>query len=265
VSTDDDLGSARDSAMEAEFDTVAAWTEEAVRALGLDHAIPAGCRGSGSPADLAWIAGGLDLHGDQRFLDSGAGLGGPAAWLCEHLEGRWSGRPVLTEPMVHAAQSARRLFGFPVAAAASEDLPIATASVDAAWSLGVLCVTAERARMLAQLRRVLVPGGRLGLLVLLHAGRPLPEEPEGNDFPTRDELEGQIVEAGFRVDDEVDAARLPGPPIAWSERADRVEEYIARHHRDHPAWQQAAEQDRIIGRLMGERLITMRLLRTTAV
>jgi len=265
VSSDDDLGSARDSAMEAEFDTVAAWTEEAVRALGHDHAIPAGCRGSGSPADLAWIAGGLDLHADQRFLDSGAGLGGPAAWLSEHLEGRWSGRPVLAEPMVHAAQSARRLFGFPVAAAASEDLPIVTGSVDAAWSLGVLCVTAERARMLAELRRVLVPGGRLGLLVLLHAGRPLPEEPEGNDFPTREELEGQIVEAGFRVDDEVDAARLPGAPIAWSERADRVEEYIARHHRDHPAWQQAAEQDRIIGRLMGERFITMHLLRTRAV
>ena len=88
--------------------------------------------------------------------------------------------------------------------------------------------------MLAELRRVLVAGGRLGLLVLLHAGEPLPEEPEGNDFPTRDELEAQIVDAGFRVDDEVDAARLPGAPTAWSERADRVEEYIARHHRDHP-------------------------------
>ena len=35
-------------AMEAEFDTVAGWTEEAVRALGAETAIPAGCRGSGS-------------------------------------------------------------------------------------------------------------------------------------------------------------------------------------------------------------------------
>jgi SAM-dependent methyltransferase len=253
------------SAMEAEFDTVAAWTEEAVQALGHDHAIPAACRGSGSPADLAWLAGGLDLRADQRFLDAGAGLGGPAAWLAEHLEGRCSGRPVLTEPMLHAARSSRRLFGFPVAAAASEALPVASASLDAAWSLGVLCVTAERVRMLAELRRVLAPGGRLALLVLLHAGTPLPEEPEGNDFPTRAELDAQLADAGFRVDDEIDAARLPDAPTAWRERADRVEDHIARHHRDHPAWHQAAEQDRIIGRLMGERYITMQLLRTTAI
>ena len=33
-------------AMEAEFDVVAAWTQEAVDRLGPDHAIPAGCRGS---------------------------------------------------------------------------------------------------------------------------------------------------------------------------------------------------------------------------
>ncbi len=73
------------SAMEAEFDTVAEWTEQAVRELGRGYAIPAACRGSGSPADLAWLAERLDLRGDDRFLDAGGGLGGPAAWLHEHL------------------------------------------------------------------------------------------------------------------------------------------------------------------------------------
>ncbi|PVZ14192.1 class I SAM-dependent methyltransferase [Actinomycetospora cinnamomea] len=254
-----------DSAMEAEFDTVAAWTEQAVADLGRDHAVPAACRGSGSPADLAWLARGLDLRGDARFLDAGAGLGGPAAWLVDHLGGRWTGRPLLTEPMIHAARSARRLFGFPTVAAVSEALPLPSASVDVAWSLGVLCVTPSRPQVLGELRRVLVPGGRLGLLVLQHGGTPLPEQPEGNDFPTHDELAAQLADAGFRVDEEVDAARLPGAPAGWDERADRVDDHVRRHHREHPAHRQAEEQQRVMGRLLGERLVTTQLLVTTAV
>jgi SAM-dependent methyltransferase len=252
------------SAMEAEFDTVAAWTEEAVQALGRDHAIPAACRGSGSPADLAWLARGLDLRGDETFLDAGAGLGGPAAWLAEHVADRWHGRPVLTEPMVHAAASSRRLFGFPTVAAVTEALPLATASVDVAWSLGVLCVTRSRPEMLAELRRVLRPGGRLGLLVLQRGDAPLPEQPEGNDFPTREELDALLPEAGFTVVDEVDAARLPAAPPGWGERADRVEEHLRRHHGDHPAWRAAQAQEQVMGRLLGERWVTTRLLRATS-
>jgi SAM-dependent methyltransferase len=252
VSPEDDR--APDTAMEAEFDTVAAWTEEAIAALGADHAIPAACRGSGSPADLAWLARGFAV-----------GLGGPAAWLVEHLEGRWAGRPLLAEPMVHAARSAHRLFGFPTVAAVTEALPLPAASVDVAWSLGVLCVTPSRPQMLAELRRVLVPGGRLGLLVLQQCDAPLPEQPEGNDFPTHDALAAQLADAGFRVDDEIDAARLPGAPAGWDERADRVAEHVRRHHGDHPAHRQADEQGRIMGRLLGERLVTTQLLLTTAV
>ena len=68
-------------AMEAEFGTVAGWTEEAVRALGPGSAVPAGCRGSGSEGALRWLADRLELRPGSRVLDSGAGVGGPAAWL----------------------------------------------------------------------------------------------------------------------------------------------------------------------------------------
>ena len=55
--------------MEAEFDTVAAWTEQAIDELGRPYALPAACRGSGSPAELAWLAHGLALGGEDRFVD----------------------------------------------------------------------------------------------------------------------------------------------------------------------------------------------------
>ena len=253
------------SAMEAEFDTVAGWTEEAVRELGADHAIPAACRGSGSPADLQWLADGLGLRGDDRFLDAGAGLGGPAAWLREH-DDHWRGTPVLVDPMIHAAASSRRLFGFPAVAAWSQQLPIRTAGVDAAWALGVLCTTSERADLLAELRRVLKPGGRLALLVLVAAVDPLPaDRPDGNDFPTADELRAQVHDAGFRISDEIDASTLPDAPADWTARADRVDEIVERDHGDDPAFRTAQQQSQAMGRLLGERQVVTTLLQATAV
>src|SRR3954451_20305898 len=75
------MSSLESDAMEAEFDTVAGWTEEAVRALGPEHAVPAGCRGSGSEGALRWLADRLELRPGTRLLDSGAGVGCPAGWL----------------------------------------------------------------------------------------------------------------------------------------------------------------------------------------
>ena len=45
----------------AEFDTVAEWTAEVAADLGSAYHIPAGCRGSGTPAALDWLVGHLDL------------------------------------------------------------------------------------------------------------------------------------------------------------------------------------------------------------
>lgn len=251
--------------LEAEFDTVAAWTEQAVAELGAEYAIPAACRGSGSPADLAWLAEGLDLHGDARFLDAGSGLGGPAAWLAEHLGDAWTGRALLAEPMTHAAAAGRRLFGLPSVAAWSEELPVADAAVDAAWCLGVLCTTTAKRDLLAALHRALRPGGRLGLLVLVAVSDPLPEVPEGNDFPTVESLHADLAASGFRVDAEIDAATLPDAPDDWDAKADRVEEVVTRDHRDHPAWREADDQQTVMGRLIGGRHVVTRLLRTTRV
>ena len=62
-------------AMQAEFDTVAEWTAEVAVELGPVYHVPAGCRGSGSPAALDWLLDQMHLVEGDLLLDCGAGVG----------------------------------------------------------------------------------------------------------------------------------------------------------------------------------------------
>jgi SAM-dependent methyltransferase len=151
--------------------------------------------------------------------------------------------------MVAAAGAGARLFGLPAVAAVGQALPFADATFDAAWCLGVLCTTSDKAGALNELRRVLRTGGRLGLLVFV-ADAPLPPPlPEGNEFPTEPELLGLLEAAGFAVEVSADADLDDSPP-EWSERADAVEAEVARRHGADPAFREAGEQSRRVGRLL---------------
>lgn len=232
-----------DAPMEAEFDTVASWTQRVVDDLGAEFAIPAACRGSGAASWLEWIAEGLKLKAGDAFLDAGAGLGGPAAWLRE----RRALAPVLAEPMVGACVGALQLFGLPTVAAWSERLPFRDDTFDAVWLLGVLCTTEEKVALLAELRRVLKPDGRLGLLVLVQMAPQLSEAPEGNAFPTPASLMKDLSEAGFVVDAHIETSQLPDPDEEWRSRIQQVDEALEDRYGDRPAWQTAQEQARRIG------------------
>lgn len=242
--------------MEAEFDTVAGWTEEVISDLGQDSAIPAACRGSASPAALGWLAEHLDLRADMTFLDSGAGLGGPAAWLRrEH-----GVTPFLSDPMVGACASAYRLFGMPTVAAWSETLPFAAGAFSAAWCLGVLCTTTEQESVLRELQRVLVPAGRLGLLVFVRETDDLPDVPEGNHFPSGARLARLLEEAEFSVLAERTTDGLPAPPQEWTRVEEAVEDELRRRHGNDPVWRQAQRQQETLGPLLRDGLVTARLL-----
>jgi SAM-dependent methyltransferase len=234
-------------AMEAEFDTVAGWTEEAVRALGPEYAVPAGCRGTGSEGALRWLADRLELDPGTRMLDSGAGVGGPAGWLAAER----GLRPVCAEPMAAAVRASRRLFGLPSVVALGQQLPFADASFDAAWCLGVLCTTSDKAEALGELRRVLRPGARLGLLVFVADGPLPPPLPEGNEFPSEAELRDLLTDAGFALG-ETGTADLGDSSEEWTERAGAVEAEIARRHGGDPAFEQAEENSRRVGRLLSK-------------
>lgn len=233
------------SKMDDEFDVVAAWTEEAARALGPGHAVPAGCRGSGSTGSLRWLADRLELRPGTRLVDSGAGVGGPAAWLA----GERQVQPVCVEPMVGAVLASRRLFGLPTVLGDAQALPLADGTAEAAWCLGVLCTLPDKAAALGELHRVLGPGGRLGLLVFVQT-RPLRSPaPDGNAFPTAEELDTLLVGAGFAVGDRAVADLHDNPP-GWAAAVDAVEAEVARRHGDDPRWARSDEQSGRMGTLV---------------
>jgi SAM-dependent methyltransferase len=234
-------------AMEAEFDTVAGWTEEAVRALGPEYAIPAGCRGSGSEGALRWLADRLEPRPDSRVLDAGAGVGGPAAWLAAER----GVRPVCAEPMEAAVRASRRLFGLSSVVAMGQQLPFADASFDAAECLGVLDTTSDKPGALAELRRVLADGGRLGLLVFVADGPLTAPAPDGNEFPSEAETRELLAAAGFELVDSAEAD-LSDSPAEWTERADAVDAEVARRHGDDRAFRQADENSGRVGRLLSD-------------
>jgi SAM-dependent methyltransferase len=248
------------SAMEAEFDSVASWTRDAVAALGHDHAVPAACRGTASPAALAWLGEACELGAGSRLLDAGAGLGGPAAYAAE----RFGVRPTLVEPMVGACRAARDLFGFPTVAGSGERLPVASGSMDAVWCLGVLCTTRAKAALLAELHRVVGPGRSVGLFVLVAERTPVPDAPEGNAFPTRAELAALLDRAGLDLVQQVAAADFAAAPVSWTERIDRVEAAVAAAHGDDPRFTQAAEQEERMARVLGDGAVAGWLLHTVA-
>ena len=197
-------------AMEAEFDTVAGWTEEAVRALGPEYAIPAGCRGSGSEGALRWLADRLDARARDPAARLGrrrrrAGRAGwpPSAGCGRSAPSRW---PPPSGPAA-GCSGCRRWSPF------GQQLPFADGAV----------------------RRGLVPrrplhhvgqGGRAGRAAPgaapTAAGsacssssptRPLPPPlPEGNEFPSEAELRRLLADAGFELVDTADGRprRQPG-------------------------------------------------------
>jgi SAM-dependent methyltransferase len=245
--------------MTAEFGTVAEWTAQAVARLGRDHAIPAACRGSGQPAALDWLLAGLGLPPGALLADVGAGLGGPAAYAAS----RAGLRPLLVEPEHAAGRAAAGLFGVPVIQADATALPLADRTADAAWSLGVLCTLPSRdaqLAMLAELRRVVRPGARIGLLVFTATRLPLDDPPEGNRFPAGAELDALVREAGLGVLRAADAHRMSAPPPDWQERTGAVDAELHRRFGRAPQLRAADEQGERIGRLLDAGQLTAQLL-----
>ena len=181
------------------------------------------------------------------MLDAGAGVGGPAAWLAAER----GVRPVCAEPMIAAVRASRRLFGLRSVVAMGQQLPFADASFDAAVCLGVLDTTPDKAGALAELRRVMGAGARLGLLVFVADGPLTSPAPEGTEFPSEAETRELLAAAGFEVLETAEAD-LSDSPAEWTRAADAVDAEVARRHGDDPAFRQAEENSGRVGRLLSD-------------
>jgi hypothetical protein len=98
---------------------------------------------------------------------------------------------------------------------------------------------------------VLVPGGRLGLLVFVAAGPLPPPLPEGNEFPSEAETRRLLADADFALE-AAGEADLGDSPEEWTRRADAVDAEIERRHGADPAYRLAQEQSGRIGRLLSD-------------
>ena len=140
-----------------------------------------------------------------RVLEIGAGTGAQLAWYAAGAE------VTALEPdagMLERArrQAARAAAVVTVVEGRAESLPFTDARFDAAVSAFALCTVADPAAALAELRRVLVPGGRLLLLEHVH----LRWQP-GRALQSRAAPAWAAVAGGCRLDrDTVRTAREAG-------------------------------------------------------
>jgi SAM-dependent methyltransferase len=162
---------------------------------------------------------------------------------------------VLVEPMMGACQAARQLFGQPTIAAAGEYLPFESGTFDTAWSLGVVCTSTDQPKMLRELRRVIRPDGTVGVLVYIKTVEDLPNQPEGNNFPTRSGLDALVADAGMRIIDRADLSDFASAPDWWQQRVSECDELVAERHRHDSRWENASVQEEIITGLIGDELV----------
>ena len=188
-----------DSAATAEdISKTIGYTEQELATLPEDANLGLGC---GNPTAIASLGAGITV----LDLGSGAGID---CFLASRQVGP-AGKVIgvdMTPEMIEKARANARSGGFEnveFRLGEIEALPVADSSVDVVISNCVLNLSTDKARVLADVHRVLKPGGRVVISDMV-SDLPVPEVLQGNPdavaacLPTlRESYLGQFREAGF--------------------------------------------------------------------
>ena len=152
---------------------------------------------------LAFAAG-------AHLLDVGSGIGGPARYFAKHRGCRVTGID-LTDEFVQVATELTRRAGLDKAAdfrqGSALALPFAPATFDGAYMLHVGMNIGDKAKLFAEVRRVLKPGSLFGIFDMMRASEsgnlayPVPwaSAAETSFLAAPATYRRQLTEAGFTV------------------------------------------------------------------
>ncbi len=151
----------------------------------------------------------LKPQADERLLDIGSGIGGPARWIAAKFACHVTGVD-LTAEFCAAAEELNRLIGMTdqvtIRNGSALALPVPDGAFDAAYSQNVAMNIADKRRFYREAFRALRPGGRLALANICAGASgpcrfPVPwaTTAETSFLATPDEMTADLRAAGFTI------------------------------------------------------------------
>ena len=121
------------------------------------------------------LASHLGIRSGQRILDAGCGVGGSAIWLAKIYDVEIIGITPVASQVARAQRYAQEHGVVDHVAFEQQDYTHTTfpdASFDVVWNMESLCHAPDKRLVLAEARRLLRPGGRLGMVEYMRTRRP---------------------------------------------------------------------------------------------
>jgi tocopherol O-methyltransferase len=121
------------------------------------------------------LASRLGIRSGQRILDAGCGVGGSAIWLAKTYDVEVVGITPVASQVARAHRYAQEQGVADRVSFEQQDYThteFPDASFDAVWAMESLCHAPEKRLVLAEARRLLRPGGRVGMVEYMRTRRP---------------------------------------------------------------------------------------------
>ncbi len=121
------------------------------------------------------LASHLGIRSGQRILDAGCGVGGSAIWLAKTYDVEVLGITPVASQVARAHRYAQEQGVADRVSFEQQDYThtvFPDASFDVVWAMESLCHAPDKRLVLAEARRLLRPGGRLGIVEYMRTRRP---------------------------------------------------------------------------------------------